>query len=341
MKPLPILLLILTLLVTINRVDSALLQTLRCEISADNREVIVESQLGVSIVYTNAQNVPTSATVSCGNGLDVNASCEYNYNNQSGKCNAFCNYAKGGPYQINGRVATGDCGSVKIEALEVNEQNFEDNAYFEFLLLDFKNAQVNLLKINSVPAIVKSDKRHVVNFTTRARVEVANVKCNASNNAKNACTCEVIESEKTRSQVSCIFNQPLASEYKVKFETSDKKEKTFTVILNAGQAAVVYAPQSELDLTVISAIVIAILLLVIGVFYAFRKLEAQVNVKSELNAQRVKILSEVENLKKSNSRGETTDEELELMLTQKNVELEEVEKQIKIEEEKLNDATSV
>lgn len=328
--------LLFVFLLLVHFTSATLLQSLHCEVKSSTNELTTSTPLGISIVYSDAQSAPKDATVSCGNDMEKNATCNYDSATQSGTCSAICTYEKGGLYQVNGRVSTGDCGSSKVEVLEVNEQNFADNSYLDFIA-DTTNAQVNLIKITSTPAIVKSDKWQEVNLTTRSRLEITSVKCSVQNNAKNACTCSITNSEKTRSQITCKFNAPLQSNYLVKFTTSDKKEKTFTVILNAGQAASVYAPQAGINLTVIGAILVVIVAIGATAFYFVKKLDAQASVKDELIAQRVKIVSEIDNLKKSNSRGETTDEDLELMLSQKNTELTQIEEEIKIEEAKLKE----
>ena len=324
---------IATLLLLSIVVNSTILSSLTCSVNATEKEITTNTPFLVSLQYNNSEKELNEVTLDCGDGLETQVTCDYNIETKNGNCKGTCSYENGGIYNINGRIPSGECGRVSVEVLEINEQNFSDNVYLDFLS-DSSSAQINIIKIVSTPALVRENKVQTINITTRNRVEVTNTKCSAQN-GKATCSCELIESQTTRTEISCKFKPLIQSSYFLKFTTRDKKEKTFTVSLNTGQAAAIYASQTGPDFTIISIITAVIIIIALVAYFGLKKLEEQTTTKDKLLTRKHEVLHEIENLKKSNYNDELSDEDLELILTEKNSELEELEKQIRIEEGKL------
>ncbi len=326
--------LLLTVIILATSASSAVLQATSCNVNTQVKEITLNNPLDVTLTYVNSAKAINEATISCGNDLEQNAKCTYDSQMQSGTCKSTCTYEKQGVYQINGQIPNGNCGASKIEAFEVSEQTFQDNEYLDFLA-DSSAAQVNVLKITTVPSIVREDKTEVVNISARNRIEITSITCNSL--SKNKCQCDITSREKTRTELSCSFAPPVKGEYTLTFSTRDRNEKTFSLQLNSGQAAVLYAPQTGPNFTLIGAIIVVIILIAAGAYFGLKQLERQASAKDDLNAAKKQVEKEIANLKASNSKGELSDEDLELILVDKNAQLDEIEKQIKIEEEKLKE----
>lgn len=324
--------LLLTIIILATSASSAVLQATSCNVNTQVKEITLNNPLEVTLTYMNAAKAINEATISCGNDLEQNAKCTYDSQMQTGTCKTTCTYEKEGIYQINGQIPNGNCGASKIEAFEVSEQTFQDDEYLDFLA-DSSAAQVNVLKITTVPAIVREDKTQTLNISARNRLEITRITCSNSN--KNTCECKLLNREKTRTELSCTFPAPVKGEYTLTFSTRDGNEKTFTLQLNSGQAAVLYAPQTGPNLTLIAIIILVIIVIAAAAYVGLKQLERQASVKDDLNTTKKQIEKEIANLKASNAKGELSDEDLELILVDKNAQLEEIEKQIKTEEEKL------
>lgn len=262
---------ILILLLLILTTQSAFLKPLSCNVSSSENEVLANSTVEITIEYFNFEK-EFEAIINCGNGNEKNAACTYDTQSQSAVCKTQCTYEKQGIYSANAQVAASQCGSVKIEVLDASEQNFEENNFLEFMQ-DSNQAQVNILKITSVPAIINY-KTQVVNLTTRQRLPLKSVKCTPTNNQAN-CTCEVIRSENTRAQVTCTFQQPLKEDYQITFTTRDSHEKTFAVSLKKGQATAIFPPRASLNLTIIAGVVMVIVTIALITRAALKKLDDQ------------------------------------------------------------------
>lgn len=327
-------LLLLTLAILTTSASSAILQTTSCNIHTQVKEITLNNPLEVTLTYVNSAKAIKEATISCGNDLEQNTKCTYDAQMQTGTCKSTCTYEKEGIYQINGQIPSGNCGANKIEAFEVSEQTFQDDEYLDFLA-DTSAAQVNILKVTTVPAIVREDKTETLNISTRNRLEITRIECTST--SKNKCNCTTVNREKTRTELSCTFNPPVKGEYELTFSTRDGNEKTFSLQLNSGQAAVLYAPQTGPNFTLIGAIIVVIILIATGAYFGLKQLEHQASAKDDLLVTKKQIEKEIANLKTSNAKGELSDEDLELILVDKNAQLAELEKQIKIEEEKLQE----